>query len=74
MSRLCRAARDERSLRFTGAIAGTLNLLPPGVVGGMLKHIDFVASDIPGFPFPGVSRRRDRSNGTSPSVRRPAPR
>ena len=52
MGRLCRAARDERSLRFTGAIAGALNLLPRGVIGGMLKHIDFLASDIPGFPFP----------------------
>jgi diacylglycerol O-acyltransferase len=52
MQRLCRTARDERSLDFTGAIAGTLNLLPRAVIGGMLKHIDFVASDIPGFAFP----------------------
>ncbi len=52
MGRLCRAARDERSLRYTGAIAGTLNLLPRSVIGGMLKHIDFLASDIPGFSFP----------------------
>ena len=50
--RLCRTARDERSFDFTGAIAGTLNLLPRAVIGGMLKHIDFVASDIPGFAFP----------------------
>jgi len=48
----CAAARVERSLRFTGAIAGTLNLLPSGVIGSMLKRIDFVASDIPGFGFP----------------------
>jgi len=52
MGRLYRAARDERSLGYTGAIAGTLNLLPRAFVGGMLKHVDFVASDIPGFPFP----------------------
>ena len=26
--------------------------MPRGVIGGMLKHIDFLASDIPGFPFP----------------------
>ena len=52
MGRLCHAAREERSLRYTGAIAGTLNLLPRGVVGGMLKHVDFVASDIPGFASP----------------------
>jgi WS/DGAT/MGAT family acyltransferase len=48
----CRAARDERSLPHTNAIAGTLNLLPPGVIGGMLKHIDFLASNVPGFTFP----------------------
>jgi WS/DGAT/MGAT family acyltransferase len=48
----CRAARDERSLPLTNAIAGALNLLPPGTVGGMLKHVDFVASDVPGFQFP----------------------
>jgi WS/DGAT/MGAT family acyltransferase len=52
MERLCRGARDERSLPHTDAIAGTLNLLPPSVVGGMLKHVDFVASDVPGFTFP----------------------
>ena len=52
IGRLCRAARDERSLAFTDAIAGTLNLFPSGVVGSMLKHVDFVASDVPGFPFP----------------------
>jgi diacylglycerol O-acyltransferase len=48
----CRAARDERSLRFTGAIAASLNVLPRRVVGNMLKHVDFLASDIPGFAFP----------------------
>jgi WS/DGAT/MGAT family acyltransferase len=52
MGRMCRAARDERSLEFTNAIAGALNLLPHGVVGSMLKHVDFLASDVPGFPFP----------------------
>jgi len=52
MGRLCRSARDERSLSFVNAIAATLNLLPRAVVAGMLKHVDFVASDIPGFAFP----------------------
>jgi WS/DGAT/MGAT family acyltransferase len=52
IGRRCRAARDERSLPYTNAIAGVLNLLPPGVVGGMLKHVDFLASDVPGFTFP----------------------
>jgi diacylglycerol O-acyltransferase len=52
IGRRCGAARHEPSLGFTDAIAGTLNLLPPGVVGGMLKHVDFVASDVPGFTTP----------------------
>ena len=52
LGRLCRAARHERSLQFTDAIAATLNLLPAAVVGGMLKHVDFVASDVAGFTFP----------------------
>ena len=52
MGQLCRAARDERSLPLTNAIAGALNLLPRGTVSGMLKHVDFLASDVPGFTFP----------------------
>ena len=52
IGRRCRAARDERSLPHTNAIAGALNLLPPGFIGGMLKHVDFVASNVPGFTFP----------------------
>ena len=52
MAEACRAARSERSLPLTDAIAGTLNMLPLGVVGGMLRHVDFVASNVPGFPFP----------------------
>jgi diacylglycerol O-acyltransferase / wax synthase len=52
MAKACRAARSERSLPLTDAIAGTLNLLPLGVVAGMLRHVDFVASNVPGFPYP----------------------
>jgi WS/DGAT/MGAT family acyltransferase len=52
MNRLCRIARDERSLPLTNVIAGALNMLPRGTVGSMLKHVDFVASDVPGFSFP----------------------
>ena len=29
---------------------GVLNLLPSGVIGSMLKHVDFLASDVPGVP------------------------
>jgi|SRR5271166_410306 len=52
IDRLCRAVRAERSLAFANAIAGTLNLLPKWVVGSMFKHVDFVASDVPGFSTP----------------------
>ncbi len=47
----CHAAREERSLPYTNAVAGALNLLPRAVIGGMLKHVDFLASNVPGFPF-----------------------
>jgi diacylglycerol O-acyltransferase / wax synthase len=48
----CARARAERALPLTNAIAGTLNLLPRGYVGAMLKHVDFLASNVPGFSFP----------------------
>jgi diacylglycerol O-acyltransferase len=44
--------RQEPSLALTQPIAMALNLLPPGVVGSMLKHVDFLASNVPGFPIP----------------------
>jgi diacylglycerol O-acyltransferase len=62
LSRLCRAAQDERSLQYTDGIAATLNLLPRRFIGGILKHIDFLASNIPGLTVPvflaGVSVER----------------
>jgi diacylglycerol O-acyltransferase / wax synthase len=45
-----KTARDARSLRFTDAIAAGLDLLPTGIVGGMLKRVDFLASDVTGIP------------------------
>jgi WS/DGAT/MGAT family acyltransferase len=50
--RRCAGVKTDRSLPFTNAIAGTLNLLPRSVIGGMLKHIDFLASNVPGIPIP----------------------
>jgi hypothetical protein len=44
--------RDEKSLAYTQLIAGVLNLAPRWYVGSTLKHVDFVASDVPGFPTP----------------------
>ncbi len=48
----CRTARRERSIPYSNAIAGVLNLLPPCAIGGMLKHVDFLASNVPGIGFP----------------------
>jgi diacylglycerol O-acyltransferase / wax synthase len=45
-------ARSEPSIPLTNAIAGALNMLPRGLVGGMLKHVDFCASNVPGLPMP----------------------
>jgi diacylglycerol O-acyltransferase / wax synthase len=50
--RVTEAARNEPSLPVTGVIAGTLNLLPVGYVGGILKHVDFLASNVAGPAFP----------------------
>ena len=47
----CRAVRRERSLPHTDAIAGALNVMPTGVVGSILKHVDFLASNVRAFPF-----------------------
>jgi diacylglycerol O-acyltransferase len=47
-----RHVRAEKSLGLTETIAGVLNLMPPGVIGSMLKHIDFLASNVPGVPVP----------------------
>lgn len=52
IGRRSRAARHERSLPHTNAIAGGLNLLPPSMVGSIFKHVDFLASNVPGFQDP----------------------
>ena len=48
----CRVAGDDRAQPLSDVIAGTLNLLPSGVVGSMLKHVDFVASNVAGLNAP----------------------
>lgn len=45
----CRDLRHERAIPHSNTIAATLNLLPVSVTGGMLKHVDFLASNVPGF-------------------------
>ncbi|MGZ6779425.1 MAG: wax ester/triacylglycerol synthase domain-containing protein [Mycobacterium sp.] len=44
--------RHERSLPLTQLIAGALNLMPRWYIGSILRHVDFVASDVPGIPVP----------------------
>lgn len=44
--------RAEPALPHTQRIAAGLNLLPTAFIGGMLKHVDFLASNVPGFPVP----------------------
>jgi WS/DGAT/MGAT family acyltransferase len=44
------AVRDERSLPYTQLIAGALNLMPRWYIGSILRHVDFLASDVPGVP------------------------
>ncbi|OBF11449.1 diacylglycerol O-acyltransferase [Mycobacterium sp. ACS4054] len=46
------AVRNERSLPYTQLIAGVLNLAPRWYIGSVLRHVDFVASDVPGVPVP----------------------
>jgi WS/DGAT/MGAT family acyltransferase len=48
----CAGLRNDRALAWSDAAATVLQLLPSSITGGMLKHVDFVASNIPGFAFP----------------------
>ncbi len=50
--RVVETVRKEPSSRVTDTIAEGLNFLPTGYIGGMLKHVDFLASDVPGSPVP----------------------
>ena len=52
------AVRDERSLPYTQWIAGALNLMPRWYIGSVLRHVDFLASDVPGIPVPVYPGRR----------------
>lgn len=44
--------RQERSLPHTQLIAGALNLVPRWYIASILRHVDFLASDVPGIPVP----------------------
>ncbi len=44
--------RREPAIALSPMIAGALNLLPAATLGNMLKHVDFVASNVVGSPVP----------------------
>ena len=46
------SVRHEKSLPYTQWIAGALNLMPRWYIGSILRHIDFLCSDVPGIPVP----------------------
>src|SRR6202008_2240745 len=51
--------RHEKSLPYTQWIAGALNMMPRWYIGSILRHVDFLCSDVPGIPMPvflGIAR------------------
>lgn len=46
------SSRREPAVALSSVIAATLNMLPTNVIAEMLKHVDFVATDVPGSPVP----------------------
>lgn len=60
--RRTRSVRGEKSLGYIDLIAAGLNMLPGFYIGSELRHVDFIASDVPGFPAPlrlgGVSVKK----------------
>lgn len=47
-----RSVRGEKSLPYTQWIAGALNVMPRWYIGSILRHVDFLCSDVPGLPVP----------------------
>lgn len=43
--------RQEKSLPYTQLIAGALNMMPRWYIGSILRHVDFLCSDVPGVPI-----------------------
>ncbi|WP_063813686.1 wax ester/triacylglycerol synthase domain-containing protein [Nocardia anaemiae] len=62
--------RREPATPLSGAVAAALNRLPVGLLATMLKHVDFVASDIPGSPVPLylAGARIDRMYAFAPTI------
>lgn len=50
IDRLVHRLRADPAIPMSNLIAAFLNRLPVAVTGSMLKHVDFLASNVPGFP------------------------
>lgn len=44
--------RREPAIPLSNTVAAVFNRMPSAVLAEMLKHVDFVASDVPGSPIP----------------------
>ncbi|MEV6426402.1 wax ester/triacylglycerol synthase domain-containing protein [Nocardia sp. NPDC051463] len=62
--------RHEPSIPLSNVVAATLNQLPVGLLTEMLKHVDFVASNVPGSPVPLylAGARIDRMYSFGPTI------
>lgn len=49
IGRICRQLRADPAIPYSDAISSVLNLLPVEATAGMLKHVDLLASNVPGF-------------------------
>jgi WS/DGAT/MGAT family acyltransferase len=47
--RICADLRADPAIPYASAIAGVLNLLPVDVTASMLKNVDLLTSNVPGF-------------------------
>jgi diacylglycerol O-acyltransferase len=52
ISHIGREATHDPAIPYSNTVAGVLNLLPNQITGGMLKHVDFLASNVPGLDAP----------------------
>lgn len=62
--------RREPAIPLSGAVAAAFNRLPAGLLTEMLKHIDFLASNVPGSPVPLyiAGARIDRMYAFGPTI------
>lgn len=43
-------ARNEKSNDYIQIVAGTMNMIPRRILSAVFRHVDFLASDVPGIP------------------------